>query len=249
MSTSESGHSDKDTSGRRPRLLFMDYLIKPIQRICKYPLLLKQLQGSTPDKPDAVHHDVVRHAVHVMRAVTSSVNEARRQQTLAVKSSLVITRLSQGVSTSAQPSQLPLTPVFLSSLGLCRLAGSLDVIHYHGSTWRKSTTVKAKYLGAFLFSGGFFILAKVTKPKSYEPRHWFNLRGVELVDSNMDDGRLVIDGAFDHGLTPSCSPATELVSAGFQGTHVRDRSILSPREGYLDERYPRCCFRRAGMGM
>ncbi|KAG9283290.1 phosphatidylinositol 3,4,5-trisphosphate-dependent Rac exchanger 2 protein [Astyanax mexicanus] len=53
------------------------YLVAPIQRICKYPLLLRELLKRTPKK----HNDFpqVQEALQVMKAVCSSINEAKRQ--------------------------------------------------------------------------------------------------------------------------------------------------------------------------
>ncbi|RVE58754.1 hypothetical protein OJAV_G00198160 [Oryzias javanicus] len=53
------------------------YLVAPIQRICKYPLLLKELLKRTPRK----HNDYiqVQESLQMMKAVCSSINEAKRQ--------------------------------------------------------------------------------------------------------------------------------------------------------------------------
>ncbi|MGH0159338.1 UNVERIFIED_CONTAM: hypothetical protein FKN15_064277 [Acipenser sinensis] len=53
------------------------YLVAPIQRICKYPLLLRELLKRTPKK----HTDyaLVQEALQVMKAVCSNINEAKRQ--------------------------------------------------------------------------------------------------------------------------------------------------------------------------
>uniref|UniRef100_A0A9J8DAW5 Phosphatidylinositol-3,4,5-trisphosphate dependent Rac exchange factor 2 n=1 Tax=Cyprinus carpio carpio TaxID=630221 RepID=A0A9J8DAW5_CYPCA len=53
------------------------YLVAPIQRICKYPLLLRELLKRTPKK----HNDylMVQESLQVMKAVCSSINEAKRQ--------------------------------------------------------------------------------------------------------------------------------------------------------------------------
>uniref|UniRef100_A0A1A8IWD8 Phosphatidylinositol 3,4,5-trisphosphate-dependent Rac exchanger 2 protein n=1 Tax=Nothobranchius kuhntae TaxID=321403 RepID=A0A1A8IWD8_NOTKU len=53
------------------------YLVAPIQRICKYPLLLKELLKRTPKK----HSDygLVHESLQLMKAVCSSINEAKRQ--------------------------------------------------------------------------------------------------------------------------------------------------------------------------
>ncbi|KAM9775546.1 phosphatidylinositol 3,4,5-trisphosphate-dependent Rac exchanger 2 protein isoform 1-T1 [Syngnathus typhle] len=53
------------------------YLLAPIQRICKYPLLLRELLKRTPKK----HEDYApaQESLQVMKAVCSGINEAKRQ--------------------------------------------------------------------------------------------------------------------------------------------------------------------------
>jgi hypothetical protein len=206
LSASESGHTDRDPSSRRPRLMFMDYMIKPVQRVCRYPLLFDQLQErSGPQRfSNRLHdskstprdsQDAVKTGLWTMRTVASLVDEARRQQDLFAKSVRIVSRITQGLLTSGashnRPSQSASLSTFLSSLAPCYLSGSLDVIHYRGTNMARLGTVRAKYLGAFLFPGGFLVLVKVPKSKAYEPKHWFNLRGFELVDANLDDGMSV----------------------------------------------------------
>ncbi|XP_076859942.1 phosphatidylinositol 3,4,5-trisphosphate-dependent Rac exchanger 1 protein [Brachyhypopomus gauderio] len=53
------------------------YLLSPIQRICKYPLLLKELLKRTPKKhPD---YPAVEEALQAMKEVCSNINETKRQ--------------------------------------------------------------------------------------------------------------------------------------------------------------------------
>ncbi|XP_041923432.1 phosphatidylinositol 3,4,5-trisphosphate-dependent Rac exchanger 2 protein [Alosa sapidissima] len=53
------------------------YLVAPIQRICKYPLFLRELLKRTPKK----HNDyaLVQESLQAMKAVCSNINEAKRQ--------------------------------------------------------------------------------------------------------------------------------------------------------------------------
>ncbi|XP_007423229.1 phosphatidylinositol 3,4,5-trisphosphate-dependent Rac exchanger 2 protein [Python bivittatus] len=53
------------------------YLVTPIQRICKYPLLLKELLKRTPKKHS--DYSALMEALQTMKAVCSSINEAKRQ--------------------------------------------------------------------------------------------------------------------------------------------------------------------------
>ncbi|KAK1229535.1 hypothetical protein PQX77_007423 [Marasmius sp. AFHP31] len=194
---------------RGSRLFFMDYLIKPVQRICKYPLLLDQLktgrsQRKTSSGPSTVplNVDVVAEsAALAMRHVAGEVDEARRRHDVAARSLLIISRISvSAISTSisSQPLQV-LTSSFLSSLGTCLFAGSLDVIHNRSTKHSTNmTSINVKYLGAFLYAGGYLILVKVLKGKIYEPRHWFRLSEFQITDPDEIEGwpllRASIDG-------------------------------------------------------
>ncbi|KAJ7507978.1 hypothetical protein B0H11DRAFT_1969567 [Mycena galericulata] len=201
--SSKEGSGDGRKEKQSHRLAFLDYMIKPIQRICKYPLLLDQLRtGKTlramlhpAERP---HVDVVvESAAQAMRHVASAVDEARHRQDIAMQSSLIVSRISlahPATATSHISSVYPafqiLTPSFLSSLGTCLLAGSLDVMHYQSpKPSNTGTNINAKYLGAFLYLGGYLILVKV-KGKVYEPRHWFSLAEFDIVDLEEEDTSL-----------------------------------------------------------
>ncbi|XP_060680096.1 phosphatidylinositol 3,4,5-trisphosphate-dependent Rac exchanger 2 protein [Hemiscyllium ocellatum] len=65
-------------AGRKnPDVPLEGYLVAPIQRICKYPLLLKELMKRTPKR----HNDyaAVMEALQAMKTVCSTINEAKRQ--------------------------------------------------------------------------------------------------------------------------------------------------------------------------
>jgi hypothetical protein len=60
------------------RLSLRDYLIKPVQRICKYPLLLRELIKCTDEShPD---FDKLRSALTKIQSVVASVNERKQQE-------------------------------------------------------------------------------------------------------------------------------------------------------------------------
>lgn len=192
---------------RARRLNLMDYMIKPIQRICKYPLLLDllkpgrgvlRLSAAQPSRRSAVHV-AVESAAQAMRHVAAAVDAARARQAVRVQSALIVSRVASALrlsssSSSSQhslPASLNMTSSFMSSLGTCLLAGSLDVVH-HGPLQppAASANIKAKYFGAFLYLGGYLILVKVCKGKIYEPKHWFSLADFEVVDMGERDAML-----------------------------------------------------------
>ncbi|KXN89580.1 hypothetical protein AN958_05447 [Leucoagaricus sp. SymC.cos] len=199
-STPSTKESDRLVDTKQPRLVFTDYLIKPVQRICKYPLLLQQLTPKSALFESGEATLVIEDAIQVMRGVASSVDEARRKREAITKSSLIISRfvlpppspsLNSGSPISPTAPGHTLAPTFLSSLGPCLLAGSLDVMYY---TPRQSLgqiqAITAKYLGVFLYSGGYLILAKIHKGKKYEPRHWFPLTDFEATRVEDDEAML-----------------------------------------------------------
>ena len=137
----------------RSRLHFRDYLIMPIQRICRYPLLLGQL-ASTSLTPDLEIHDsdddeaidvgaTVQQALNVMRGVAEEADESRRLREAEIKSATILERM--------EPHHV-LTPPFIKSLGTCTLIGSLDVLHHHPIIAPLVAPAKVKYLAAFLLS-------------------------------------------------------------------------------------------------
>ena len=153
----------------RLRLHFTDYLIKPVQRICKYPLLLDALtyerRPQVPTEADAV----VMNAKQAMMNVAALVDNANLSHLQFQQTARISTRLSAPAAVLT----------FIRTLSTCVLAGSLDVV--------RAPALKAKYLAAFLYDGGFLALAKVNRGPRYELRYWFSLEDFELNDANNDD--------------------------------------------------------------
>lgn len=58
-------------------------LIKPVQRLMKYPLLLRELLHSTPaSHPD---HEVLQDALSAMKNINVNINELKRRKDLGKK--------------------------------------------------------------------------------------------------------------------------------------------------------------------
>lgn len=203
LTTQGAKEAERPADSKQPRLHLTDYLIKPVQRICKYPLLLRQLVHRSPCIESSEGTVAVKDAIQVMRDVASSVDEARRKREAITKSSLIISRfilpsmspsLSQSSPVSSTSPLHTLTSAFLLSLGPCLLSGSLDVMYYTPrQSFGQLQTITAKYLGIFLYSGGYLILSKVHKGKRYEPRHWFSLADFEITGADSDEGPFPTD--------------------------------------------------------
>ncbi|KAJ8523543.1 hypothetical protein ONZ45_g114 [Pleurotus djamor] len=214
----------RDPAKSPHRLAFMDYMIKPVQRICKYPLLLDQLlprkHVSAPSCRKTDVHVVVESATQAMRHVAGSVDEARHKQDVTIQSNLVASRMTlmpslPGGAQSSSPLQ-GITPPFMSSLGTCLLTGPLDVIHHpSGKPLGSRSKFRAKCLGAFLYMGGYFILAKVAKSKAYDPRHWVSLSEFDIINVRDDEALLpysfrFISTGHQFELSASCQAEKEV---------------------------------------
>lgn len=76
------------------------FLIKPVQRVMRYPLLLMELLGATPES----HHDrpQLTQALQAVKEINVNINEYKRRKDLGKK-----------------PSQTPVLPVSYCNPALC----------------------------------------------------------------------------------------------------------------------------------
>ena len=182
------------------RLLFRDFLIKPIQRLCLYPLVLQTLQKHSSATSDSIEE--LSLAISLMREVADQVDEAGKRRESELRADLISSRIepNQGV-----------TAPFLKSLGDCQLSGTLDVLHHHRVLNPLVAPLRFKYLGVFLYHS-FLVMVKVRKNSSYECRHWFPLWAARL--SNVEEEGNLIPHSFrlsvkDHHFELAASNAKE----------------------------------------
>lgn len=75
----EAANLRKSSSLLDPGFELQSYNIKPIQRLCKYPLLLKELIKTYSDSVDSVGYNELLLASAAMKEVANKVNEAQRR--------------------------------------------------------------------------------------------------------------------------------------------------------------------------
>lgn len=158
------------------RLLFRDFFIKPIQRVCLYPILLQTIQKNSPN----VGQEELGHAIELMRQVTLAVDSASKQRESALLTEMIGSRLEYTTA---------LSPSLFNSLGECRMAGNLDVLHHHPTLAPLSTPLPIKYYGCFLFAH-FVLIVKVRRNHMFTARYWFPL-GEARLERNMAHERFL----------------------------------------------------------
>lgn len=150
----------------RKRLLFRDFFIKPVQRLCLYPILLETLAKYSPAEAQAL----LTEASDAMKLATERVDQASRQRDTELHTERIAARIEMPPS---------FAPNFVSSLGSCLLAGNLDVLHHHPAAAPLVPPLPIKYFGCFLYAD-FFLMVKVRKSHTYACRHWFPLAEARL---------------------------------------------------------------------
>lgn len=183
------------------RLNFADLLIKPVQRLCLYPLVLHTLLKHTG--PEDAGKEELQAALSTVKKVADEVDEAGKRREQFLLSELVASRVE---------TRYPVSHGLLTSFGHVRLSGTLDVLYHHPTIAPLTAPLRFRFLGLFLYRG-WLLITKVRKAGTYEPRHWFPLYSAQLSSVEEDEGilphalRLTIDD--DHHFELAASSSRE----------------------------------------
>ena len=204
--------------GQPLRLEFLDHMIKPVQRICKYHLLLDQLKSRVPSHPQSqqwteggseysrpnpgVDVDTTFDHAEIFstgqtESLVSHACEAMREVVNSVNDDRrkhedrwkALLIASRIIPSPVGSYSSPPHPQLTSEF-LTTLGNCLmsGALDVIYHRPTTSTMTKAKYLGAFLYEQGYLALVKVGKGKAYEPQHWFPLKDFDVFDLNDEDG-------------------------------------------------------------
>ncbi|KAI9015809.1 hypothetical protein CLU79DRAFT_333252 [Phycomyces nitens] len=163
---SESSKITTTIPGSVKPLHFEDYLIKPVQRICRYPLLLKDLVRYT--SPHADEYTLLNDALTAIQNTVGEIDYRKYTRDSKERTELFVQRLENDKRIDKQ---------FLPKLGNFMIAGGLEV----SFTSMGQTVSKTKYLGCFLFPT-YIMLVRPKKSTVYEAKHWFSLRQAVFED-------------------------------------------------------------------
>lgn len=134
-----SSHGDKS----KKSLTIGDLLVKPIQRVCKYPLLFAELLKHTPVVDSPYAHMEIENALVRLREATSQINRATddaRVKTVLEKTWLLQDRLV-----------FPDSKLDAASKNRIRSFGHIQLCGVLHGCWQSREGVQGQYLVALLY--------------------------------------------------------------------------------------------------
>ncbi|KAI8096307.1 Dbl homology domain-containing protein [Halteromyces radiatus] len=196
----EASSSSSSSSSSTPikHIRFEDFLIKPIQRICRYQLLLKEIirhANQYAASSGFGYPTLLIQAFDSMYDIATEIDRQNEKREDVERTNRFIERLE---------SDWRLSRHRVAQLGCLVISGALDIkyysennhMHHHhesSPSFPSSAThvvnpvnaMKSSYLGCFVFSS-YIIMVQVKKHTLYDAKHWFPLSIVNLLDSDND---------------------------------------------------------------
>ncbi|KAG2237990.1 hypothetical protein INT48_002552, partial [Thamnidium elegans] len=179
-----------DTKQQR-KLHFEDYLIKPVQRICRYQLLIKEIIRYT--SPQCSEYELWNTISSEMQDIVTDIDYRKFQRDMKERTEKFVQRLDGDWRISKR---------HVSQLSNLLISGAIEVTY----SALGQTLSKPRYLGCFIFKT-YIIMVRPKKVNCYEPKHWFPLRMTEFEDL------LDIEGQREHSFVLRCKKHTFCFSA------------------------------------
>ncbi|KAJ2721520.1 hypothetical protein GGI07_003920 [Coemansia sp. Benny D115] len=156
----------------RRRLSLRDFLIKPVQRICKYPLFIKDLMKHTDSRSEPNTYAELGCALRFISGICQGIEkEQQRIELLRLRHNML--------SQYCDNPQLPLALV--SKLGTVILSGPLRI-----TSQGLKASDQLRLFGCVLFKRFFIIFRLRNKSTMLVPQFWFPLHTMRLIDDDVD---------------------------------------------------------------
>ncbi|KAG1176142.1 hypothetical protein G6F71_003610 [Rhizopus microsporus] len=181
----------QDEEIMQKRLHLEDYLIKPVQRICRYQLLIKEIIRYT--SPQTPEYDLWTAVLSEMQDIVAEIDDLKFQREMKERTDKFIERLDGDWRINRR---------HVSQLGNLLIAGAIEVTY---SALGQSVS-KPRYLGCFVFPT-YIIMVRPKKVTNYEPKHWFPLKMAEF--ENLED----IEGQRENSFIVRCKKHTFIFNA------------------------------------
>ncbi|KAK1782108.1 hypothetical protein QBC45DRAFT_390014 [Copromyces sp. CBS 386.78] len=172
---SANSYDDKE----RKSLTIGDLLMKPIQRVCKYPLLFAELLKHTPEADCPYSHMEIENTLIRLREATAEINKATDDS--KIKSTLEKTWILQDRLVFPNQQLDAASKNRVRSFGHIQLCGALH------ACWQTKEGVNGQYMVALLYKE-WFCLAKASRTDQiYTIQACIALSNVKLEE--VDNGR------------------------------------------------------------
>ncbi|KAI0911815.1 hypothetical protein F4823DRAFT_584306 [Ustulina deusta] len=171
-SNNHSGHSKKS-------LTIGDLLVKPIQRICRYPLLFSELLKYTPVCDCPSSHMEIENVLIRLRETTAEINRATDDP--GIKASLEQTWLLQDRLVFPNQKLSAASKSKIRSLGQIRLCGALHVC------WQTREGVTGQYMVSLLYRDCLCLATAAKADQVYTIQACISLDSIKVEEA--DNGR------------------------------------------------------------
>ncbi|KAF4782247.1 RhoGEF domain-containing protein [Colletotrichum scovillei] len=176
---SSLGSANSHADQAKKSLTIGDLLVKPIQRICKYPLLFAELLKHTPVADCPNSHMEVESALLRLREATAEINRATNDRRM--KSTLERTWVLQDRLVFPEQKLDAASKNRIRSFGHVELCGALHVC------WQTKDGAKGQYMTCLLYHNVFCLASASKVDQIYTIQACINLASIKIDET--DNGR------------------------------------------------------------
>ncbi|KAI0600211.1 hypothetical protein F4775DRAFT_75214 [Biscogniauxia sp. FL1348] len=174
------GSTNNHLDHSRKSLTIGDLLVKPIQRICRYPLLFAELLKYTPVCDCPSSHMEIENVLIRLREATSEINRAHNDPNMKLKMEQTWTLQDRLVFPNQKKSDAT-SKTTIRSFGQVRLCGALHVC------WQTREGVSGQYMVSILYRDCLCLATASKVDQIYTIQACIGLDSIKIED--VDNGR------------------------------------------------------------